>query len=256
MLSESYCKSLVKQLKAKRSKVFYRTIIKKVSDEIYEQLRNLVIKGELKPGSKLPPERDLAVHLGVSRPSLREALNKLESQGFIEQIQGDGTYIKSFTQDHLDSAIDEFIKNEDAIFDLLEVRKTLETWSAYYAAQRVTSEQLKEIKKYLDELKDAVDKGDTGHIADVNFHYTITYAASNVLQTHLMRNIHDWVERVSYKVRSQMHMNKEEQNALYLQHCKIYDAIKAKNPEGAYNAMKEHLDYVDEHMKKIQNEKS
>ncbi len=229
---------------------------KKVSDEIYEQLRNLVIKGELKPGSKLPPERDLAVHLGVSRPSLREALNKLESQGFIEQIQGDGTYIKSFTQDHLDTAIDEFIKNDDAIFDLLEVRKTLETWSAYYAAQRVTTEQLKDIKKYLDELKTAKDKGDTGHIADVNFHYTITYAASNVLQTHLMRNIHDWVERVSYKVRSEMYMDKKEQNLLYLQHQKIYNAIEARNPNEAYNAMREHLEYVEKHMKKILNKKN
>jgi GntR family transcriptional repressor for pyruvate dehydrogenase complex len=228
---------------------------KKVSDEIYEQLRNLVIKGDLKPGSKLPPERDLAVQLGVSRPSLREALNKLESQGFIEQIQGDGTYIKSFTQDHLDTAIDEFIKNDDAIFDLLEVRKTLETWSAYYAAKRATSNQLKEIKKYLNELKTAKEKGETGHEADVNFHYTITYAASNVLQTHLMRNIHDWVERVSYKVRSQMYMDEDAQDDLYLQHYNIYNAIKEKNPEAAYNAMREHLEYVEKHMREIQSKK-
>lgn len=227
---------------------------KKVSDEIYEQLRKLILKGELKPGSKLPPERELAVQLAVSRPSLREALHKLEAQGFLEQIQGDGTYIKSFTQEHLDTAIDEFIKNDDAIFDLMEVRKTLETWSAYAAAQRASDSQIEEMEKYLNDLKVAKDKKEIGHVADLNFHYCITFATGNVLQMHLMRNIQDWVERVSYEVRTNMYKDSESQEILYQQHLDVFNAIKAKKPDDAYLAMKVHIEYVEAHLRHIKEE--
>lgn len=226
---------------------------KKVSEEIYEQLRKLILKGELKPGSKLPPERELAVQMGVSRPSLREAFHKLEAQGFIEQIQGDGTYIKSFTQAHLDTAIDEFIKSDDAIFDLLEVRKTLETWSAYAAATRATNKQIAEMERYLNDLRKAKDKGEIGHVADMNFHYAVTYATDNVLQMHLMRNIQDWVERVSYEVRSNMYKNPNSQEIMFKQHSDIFNEIKAKNPEKAYQAMKVHIEYVEEHLRNMKN---
>jgi GntR family transcriptional repressor for pyruvate dehydrogenase complex len=227
---------------------------KKVSDEIYEQLRTLILKGELTPGTKLPPERELATKMGVSRPSIREAFHKLEVQGFIEQIQGDGTYIRPFTQEYLDTAIDEFMKNKSAIFDLMEVRKTLETWSAATAALRATDEQIAEMETYLNELKIAKDKGEIGHIADIKFHYAITSATSNVLQMHLMKNIHDWIEKVSYEVRSNMYKSKESQEILYKQHYDIFNAIKNKKPELAHKTMKKHIEHVEEHLRKIHNE--
>jgi GntR family transcriptional repressor for pyruvate dehydrogenase complex len=224
---------------------------KKISDIIYEQIKKMIMTAQLAPGEKLPSERELAVQIGVSRPSLREALHKLEAQGFLTQIHGDGTYVKSITSQTLDKAMEEFVKREEAIVDLMEVRAILETWAAKTAAVRATEEEIAHMKEYLDEMKSALDKGEVGHISDANFHSTISYATSNVLLIHIINTIYQWVEKVSYEVRSRLYMDRERFETLYVQHQKIFEAIKSRNPEASYKAMLEHMEYVVEEVNSI-----
>lgn len=231
--------------------VFQKIKAKKISDEICEQIKNLILSGKIKPDEKLPPERDLSSSLGVSRPSLREAFQKLEAQGFLEQIQGDGTYVRSITKDSLNNMIQEFSKKDDAIFDLMEVRRILETWAAYVAAERATPEEIKQMSEYLAEMKEAKDYGQIGYIPDANFHSTISYSTHNVLLVHIMNNIYEWIEKVSYEVRSRMYKDPESHKDLFEQHTAIFEAIKDRHPVRAYNAMNAHMDYIVKELKKI-----
>jgi len=226
---------------------------KRISDIIYEQLREKIISSELSPGEKLPPERELAAIMSVSRPSLREALHKLESQGLLSQIQGDGTYVRSIAADSVDKALEDFFKHKDALLHLMEVRKILETWAARTAAERVTDTELRTLEDYLKEMKHALDTKEVGHIPDANFHNTISYATHNFLLIHLMNSIYEWIEKVSYEVRSRLFKDHDKFANLYNQHVAIFKALKNKDADGAYKAMLAHMDYIISEITVIQN---
>ncbi len=103
----------------------------RVSDEIVDQVKNLISQGKLKPGDRLSPERKLIEEFGVSRPSLREALNSLVAQGFLEVKQGDRTFVKSITSEKPQDPLSLLLKADtQKSFHLIEVRKAMETWGA------------------------------------------------------------------------------------------------------------------------------
>lgn len=235
--------------------MFQKIKPKKISDEVYEQIKSIILSGKLKPGERLPPERDLAVEMGVSRTSLREAIQRLEAQGFLYQVQGGGTFVKTITNGILDSAVEEFVKRDEAIFDLMEIRKILETWGAHTAAIRATTEEIDTMKRYLEEMREAKEKGQIGHISDANFHFAISYGTHNVMLIHLMKNLFYWIEKVSYEVRSRMYTNSESHEALFKQHTDIFNAISARDPERAYDAMLVHMHYIVGELNRIYKKK-
>jgi GntR family transcriptional regulator, transcriptional repressor for pyruvate dehydrogenase complex len=108
---------------------------KKVSTQIAEQIRASILAGEFNPGDKLPPERELADLFGVSRPSVREALNYLASSGLVETYQGGGTVVRSLVENHAGLPLSELIRIDgDRALDVIEVRKGMESWTVWYAA--------------------------------------------------------------------------------------------------------------------------
>lgn len=224
--------------------MFQKIKPKKISDEVYNQIKSIILSGKLKPGEKLPPERELASELGVSRTSLREAIQRLDAQGFIYQVHGGGTFVKTITNGILDSAIEEFVKRDEAIFDLMEIRKILETWGAYAAAERATDDEIKSMEKFLNEMLLAKERGEIGHLSDANFHLAISHATHNVMLIHLMKNLFYWIEKVSYEVRSRMYTNPESHADLYKQHTEVFNAIVERNPEKAYSKMLTHMEYI------------
>ncbi len=126
----------------------------------------------------------------------------------------------------------------------MEVRKILETWAARTAAERLTDKELKTMEEYLKEMKQALDNQEVGHVPDANFHNTISYATHNFLLIHLMNSIYEWVEKVSYEVRSRLFKDHAKFENLYRQHVAIFEAMKERNPDSAYNAMLAHMDYI------------
>lgn len=231
--------------------MFQKIRPKRISDEIFAQIKNLIVEGKLKPGDKLPPERELAKQMGVSRPTLREAINKLEARGLLEQRQGGGTYVKSLGDETLDFAFEEYANKKHAIVDLMEVRKILETWAAYTAAERITEEEIKQLEQYLKEMEDALEGGQIGYDSDADFHSTISYATKNIFLIHIMNTIYQWIEKISYEVRSRLYNDYYKHDLLYKQHKAIFIAIKNRDPLEAYNAMLSHMNYVMDSVKKI-----
>ncbi len=115
---------------------------------------------------------------------------------------------------------------KDAIVDLMEVRKILETWAAYAAAERITNEELRQLEQYLKEMEEALKEGQIGYDSDADFHSTISYATKNIFLIHIMNTIYQWIEKISYEVRSRLYNNYYKHDLLYKQHKAIYIAIK------------------------------
>lgn len=128
----------------------------KLSDVIEQQLEFLILEGTLRPGEKLPPERELAKQFDVSRPSLREAIQRLEAKGLLLRRQGGGTFVQSsLWQSFSDPLVELLSDHPESQYDLLETRHALEGIAAYYAALRSTDEDKERIR----ELHHAIEAG-------------------------------------------------------------------------------------------------
>ena len=126
----------------------------RVSDEVVNQIKDLIIAGKLKPGDRLPPERELIKEFGVSRPSLREALNSMVAMGFLEATQGNRTVVKSLVSGKLFEPLYSVLKEDvNTVFELIEVRKAIETWNAYVAAKRATPEDIAHLEEIIESMK-------------------------------------------------------------------------------------------------------
>jgi GntR family transcriptional repressor for pyruvate dehydrogenase complex len=224
----------------------------RVSDEIVNQVKNLISEGALKPGDQLPPERELIKQFGVSRPTLREALKSLIAMGFLEAAQTKRTFVKSVISDRMQDPLSLLIKTDtQKIFDLIEVRKALEAWSAFLAAERATEDDIKQLESVIKEMKAAFEKGQSWEKEDADFHLAIAQATHNTIQTHLMSTIYDLLRESVARVFT----DHAKLKRLLHQHYRIFSAIKNHSPEKARDRTLEHLNYVDSEVKAFRNQK-
>lgn len=219
----------------------------KISDEIANQIKRLITEGKLKPGDRLPPERELIKQLGVSRPSLREALNSLVSIGLLEVRQAKRTFVKSVTSKLIEDPLALLIKaDEQKVFDLIEVRKAIETWSAYHAAQKALKEDIERLDAIIRDMKKAFEEGRSWEKEDADFHLAIAQATHNTIQVHIMSSIYDLLRQSMAKI----FIDREQVKKLINHHLQIFLAIKNRDPEKARQKTLDHLNYVEFELKK------
>jgi GntR family transcriptional repressor for pyruvate dehydrogenase complex len=218
----------------------------RVSDEIANQIKTLISEGRLKPGDKLPPERELIKEFSVSRPSLREALNSLVAMGFLE-VRGRGTFIKSVASESMQNPLSLILKADtQKIFDLIEVRKALEAWAAFLAARRATEEDIKRLEDILEEMRKAFEQGRSWEKQDADFHLGIAQATHNTIQTHMMSTIYDLLRESMARV----FKDRSKVKKLLDHHYRIFSAIKNHSPDKARERTLEHLNYVESEVKR------
>jgi GntR family transcriptional repressor for pyruvate dehydrogenase complex len=219
--------------------------VKRISDQVFEQIRDLLFRGKLKTGERLMPERELAQALGVSRPTVREAINKLVTMGFLEHRQGQGTFVRSLDSQRENNPLSAIIQGpEVSLEDLLEVRMGLEGQAAILAAQRATPEDIRTLAGALSAMLSRNQAGEPGIEEDVSFHMGIAYATKNTAQIYLMRSFYDLLhfgikENLTYLWEDAANLPVIQQ-----QHTAIFEAIKRHDPEGAYAAMRGHIAFV------------
>jgi len=217
---------------------------KRISDQVFDQLRELIFRGEFKTGEKILTERELAEAFGVSRTSVREAINKLVTMGLLNQKQGQGTFVRS-PESREKSLLANIVESQDAsITDLLEVRMGLECNAAAMAASRAVEKDFQFMEKSIEEMQKEVKSGRLGSEADASFHMAIAYATNNPLQVFIMKNFYDFLFtgiKVNLEGLYQVPGNIE---IILDQHRAIYQAIRQHDPESAYRAMKRHIDFV------------
>ncbi len=218
---------------------------KRMSDQVFEQLRDLIFRGTLKPGDRLMTERELAQNLGVSRPTVREAINKLVAMNLLEHRQGQGTFVNAPNAGADRNPIAAVINGQDAsLMDLLEVRLGLECNAVALAAQRATEEDVQAIEQSVREMAEAVRGGNLGSDADITFHMAIAYATKNIVQIHIMKSLYDLL---FYGIRENLqHLYTEPTNLeeILRQHAAILEGIRRRDPEAAHAAMRRHITFV------------
>jgi len=217
---------------------------KRISDQVFDQLRELIFRGEFKAGEKILTERELAEAFGVSRTSVRDAINKLVVMGLLDQKQGQGTFVRS-PESKEKSLLATMVESQGAsISDLLEVRMGLECNAAAMAASRAVEKDFQFMEKSIEEMQKEVKSGRLGTEADASFHMAIAYATNNPLQVFIMKNFYDFLFtgiKVNleglYKIPSNI-------DTILEQHTLIYQAIRKGNPEAAQRAMARHIKFV------------
>lgn len=226
---------------------------RRIAEEIIEQIKELIARGELGPGERIPSERDLASLLGVSRPSVREAITVLEAMGFLESRQGGGTYVRSLAQTSLADPLSALVGEKDPqmLHALVEVRMGLESWSAYLAAQRARPDELDRMRTLLEEMEGQAPSGGWDPELDSQFHYAITAAAHNTLQVHVLDTIHSLFHATVHVALMEFYRKEGYIDILKKQHRDVYKAIAAGDPEGARQAMMTHLVMVEEKMAEL-----
>lgn len=220
---------------------------KRVSDQVFEQLKDVIFKGKLKPGDQLMTERELAQSMGVSRPTVREAINKLVVMGLVEHRQGQGTFVNSPADNAQKNPLAAVIDGHDvSLQELLEVRLGLECNAVAMAARRATEEDISELEKSLEKMVAEIEKGEEelGSDADLSFHMAIAYATKNTVQIHIMRSFYDLL---FFGIKQNLqHLYTEPGNLdrVIEQHKAIVDAIRRRDPDDAYEAMRKHITFV------------
>jgi GntR family transcriptional repressor for pyruvate dehydrogenase complex len=214
----------------------------RVYEEIVSKIKVLIEEGRLKSGDQLPPERELSEVFKVSRSSLREALRALESEGFLECRQGDGTYVASkpieLLVKHLASAI---LTEKDTQLELFEIRRLIEPQLALLAAERATNDDIARLEEILNKQSDEIDRGETAVDIDKDFHYALAEATKNKTILRVMDNLMDAIEES--RDRSLQVEGRPEKSLAY--HRDVLNALKAKDRELAARAMREHLEDIE-----------
>ncbi|HEX8960786.1 MAG TPA: FadR/GntR family transcriptional regulator [Geobacteraceae bacterium] len=220
---------------------------KKVSSQIAEQIRSSILAGEFNPGDKLPPERELAEMFGVSRPSVREALNILAAAGLVESYQGGGTVVKSLVETTTGPPLSELIKAErERALDVIEVRKCMEGWTAYYAAQRALPEDVRKLEAIVAEMERNLDGFKPSQDLDAHFHIVIAQATHNIVWLHLMQSIFDAMKEFQQSVWRAVYLTDEDHRNLFGHHREVFEAIRGKDPERARDVMLKHLTFAEQ----------
>ena len=225
--------------------------VARLADTVAGELEKRILEGSLKPGDVLPSERDLALELGVSRPSLREAIQKLVAKGLLTTRHGCGTTVTDRLEAHFVDPWQAMLKGHPMLHrDLLEFRQMLEGQAAYLAAERALDVDIQRLDTVYAALEAAYDSNDmqTCIDADVAFHQAVAEAAHNVLIGHLsaslMRVIHG---HVSTNL-SQLHQQPPRWEQLKAQHHAIWQSIRNHQPEAADRAARNHIEFVRQSM--------
>jgi GntR family transcriptional repressor for pyruvate dehydrogenase complex len=210
------------------------------TEEVIFQLREMIHRGELRPGDRLPPERDLAKLLGVSRPTLRDGIRSLAAVGILQARRGAGTFVvKSEGSPVLDSnplrlmaSLHGFTPDE-----MFEARKSLEMAIAGLAAERATGDQLATMSEEIAEMFAALDDPEQFLVHDMRFHQTVAAASGNRILTSLM----NMVATILFDVRRKTVKRAKDLKESAEMHRAIYRAIRKQNVEAASEAMRDHL---------------
>ncbi|MDH4762591.1 MULTISPECIES: FCD domain-containing protein [Pseudomonas] len=226
---------------------------RRLSDDIVKHLEALIAEGSLRPGERLPAERVLAERFGVSRPSLREAIQKLIARGLLLSRQGGGTYVtEALNSAFTDPLLPLLESREETRRDLLEFRHTLESACAYYAAQRATEPDLARLTLAWERLEDCYRRRETltreeeGE-ADAAFHLAIAEASHNAVYLHSIRSLFELLRHhMVTNIGGMQAQRGETRERLLEQHRSLYQAIVAGEAETAREAASRHLGYVRE----------
>ncbi len=240
---------------------FQKVQTEKLSLAVVRQIELLILRGILRPGERLPSERDLAERMGVSRPSLRDAISELQALGLLTSKAGSGIYVAEVLGSAFSPALIRlFSSHDEAVFDYLSFRRDMEGLAAERAARLGSDSDLKVVQAIFDKMEAAHASNAAEEEAqlDAQFHMAIIEASHNVVMLHMMRSMFDLLRQGVFYNRQLMFNQRTTRDAILDQHRAINAALQDRDPAGARQAVEQHLSFVEasmaDHQKAQRNE--
>ncbi len=213
---------------------FTKIEAKSIRSHALHEIERRIFSGELKPGDRLPAERELAAAMGISRAVLNLAIRDLEVKGFVRIVPRHGAYINDYKQNSTPQMLMSLIKHstENVDFELfsnmLDTRRLLERECARLAASRITDKEIDELRRYLNDMKTS-KAAELFAEANYNFHHTLTTASGNIVYAMIIRSFEDairWYLTAYFKT-------EQNRSISYKQHEQLLDALERKDSQWA-----------------------
>lgn len=227
---------------------FQKIETEKLSQSVVHQIEELILQGILRPGERLPSERELSERMGVSRPSLREAVGELQDSGLLVSKAGSGIFVAEVLGSAFSPALIRlFSTHENAVFDYLSFRRDMEALAAERATRYGSETDLGIIDAVFRKMEAAHQKRNPEDEArlDAEFHLAIMEASHNVVLLHMMRSMFDMLRDGVFFNRQMMFRHRATREILLDQHRAINAAIQARDAVAARAAVEAHLTYVE-----------
>lgn len=234
----------------------------KLSKSVVRQIELLILRGVLRPGERLPSERELSERFGVSRPSLREAIAELQDTGLLSTKANAGIFVADVLGSAFSPALTRlFESHNEAVFDYVSFRRDMESLAAERATRLASDTDLEVVNQIFLKMEAVHTKRDPKEEArlDADFHLAIIEASHNVVMLHMMRSMYELLREGVFYNRQIMFRQKTTRTMLLDQHRAINDALQARDAEAARLAVEKHMDFVSaaltDNLKAKQNER-
>lgn len=227
--------------------MFQKVTHHKTAHAVVWQIEELILKGVLRPGDRLPAERELSEEIDVSRPVLKDALKLLDERGLLVSRKGDGTYVADVIGPIFSESVTALIERHPAATaDYLEFRRDIEGVTAAHAADRATPADRKILADIVSQMETACEDVDLQREAklDIEFHSAVGEAAHNVILLHSLRSCYRLLENGVFFNRERLFDHPTARKSLVEQHAFIMDRILAGDATGARRASECHIDFV------------
>lgn len=229
------------------SDIYARIEHGRTADGIVLQIEALILEGVLRAGDRLPGERELAQHMDVSRPILREALKELEARGLLTTQRGGGSYVANVIGQVFTAPVADLIsRHRRATLDYLEYRREIEGVTAELAARRATAADRDLLTRTIEAMRAAHKRGDFAEEAayDVEFHSAVGECAHNIVLLHTLRACYRLLSEGVFYNRSLIYGIPCVREQLLAQHVAIYEAVTNGDAGAARQAAEAHIDFV------------
>jgi GntR family transcriptional regulator, transcriptional repressor for pyruvate dehydrogenase complex len=222
---------------------FKHLVSDKLSEKAIVQIKSLIDQGKLKPGQRLPSERELSLQLGISRGILREALKTLESLGYLSRKPGGGTYIRDLINHNYDLSLSDTLIRISYL-DYLEVREMLEQKVIQLAIERASQEEIEE----LENIVKLIENADATSELVLQFHYKLALITKNIILSNFMKA--NYRLHKDFVLTSSVKENVQRRKRIFREHQAILEAIKERDYEKARQAVTAHLNQVRHFLRK------
>jgi GntR family transcriptional repressor for pyruvate dehydrogenase complex len=214
----------------------------RIFESVAQQIQKLIVDGGLKPGARLPPERELASRLAVSRSSVRDAIRILELAGLVVPRQGEGTVVADLSPETVAAPIASIlVRKRELIAELIDVRKMIEPALAARAAERATPEDIARLEEILERQRAKAKRGESTVGEDSEFHYHIALAAKN----KVVRSVIDVIMQLLKETRARTLQAPGRPRRSLEGHQRVLAAIRRHDPAAAERAVRRHLEEIE-----------
>ena len=215
----------------------------KLADAVARHFQDLILEGALPPGERLLPERELALKLDVSRPSLRDALERLVDRGLLMTDANGACYVSDKIGKSIRDPLMLLFDEPRGRFDCMEFRAVVEAAAASFAAQRATQADRDELQRIFAAMQVAHESGNADAVAenDADFHIAIYGASHNVMLLQVMRSLETILRNNVYLNRRNIYEHRKDHDERLAEHKAVFDAIMDRDPERAEAAARQHI---------------